>query len=114
MGSGGREYGYEVSILSGPQRRFGDFAAAGKVTRRPGYAPIEQKPTFGGEIGSTPGRRAEPSHPAKETGKNNRPVSQKLLLTFLSKKSRRGSLGAPPAVAVQNFNAFKIQKGVFP
>ena len=34
-GIGTSEYGHEVSILSRPRRRFGYFAAVGKVTRRP-------------------------------------------------------------------------------
>ena len=35
-GSGGkRSYGHEVPVGRVPRRRFGDFAAAGKVTRRP-------------------------------------------------------------------------------
>ena len=43
-----------------------------------------------------------------------RSFAQSSFSYFSFKKSRSGSLGAPPAVAVQNFNAFKEQKGVFP
>ena len=35
MGSGGGDYEHEVLIWSRPRRRFGYFAAVGKVTRRP-------------------------------------------------------------------------------
>ena len=34
-GPGKGEYGHGVPILSRPRRRFGYFAAVGKVTRRP-------------------------------------------------------------------------------
>ena len=34
-GTGKGDYEHEVLIWSRPRRRFGDFAAAGKVTRRP-------------------------------------------------------------------------------
>ena len=34
-GPGKGDYEHEVLIWSRPRRRFGDFAAAGKVTRRP-------------------------------------------------------------------------------
>ena len=46
-GIGTSEYGHEVSILSRPRRRFGYFAAEGKVTRRPQTAesPCEKNPT---------------------------------------------------------------------
>ena len=47
---GGREsdYEHEVLIRSRPRRRFGDFAAAGKVTRRPQAAksPVFNVPYF--------------------------------------------------------------------
>ena len=44
---GGRvgEYEHEVLILSRPRRRFGDFAAAGKVTRRPQAAKFPLRTT---------------------------------------------------------------------
>ena len=45
---GGRvgDYEHEVLIRSRPRRRFGDFAAAGKVTRRPQAAkflPVDDR-----------------------------------------------------------------------
>ena len=47
---GGRvgDYEHEVLIRSRPRRRFGDFAAAGKVTRRPQAAksPVFNVPYF--------------------------------------------------------------------
>ena len=39
-GPGKGDYEHEVLIWSRPRRRFGDFAAAGKVTRRPQAAKL--------------------------------------------------------------------------
>ena len=43
-GVGWRSYGHEVPVGRVPRRRFGDFAAAGKVTRRPQAAksPLQE------------------------------------------------------------------------
>ena len=47
-GPGKGDYEHEVLIWSRPRRRFGDFAAAGKVTRRPQAAksPVFNVPYF--------------------------------------------------------------------
>ena len=47
-GPGKGDYEHEVLIRSRPRRRFGDFAAAGKVTRRPQAAksPVFNVPYF--------------------------------------------------------------------
>ena len=43
MGSGVSEYERGALILSEPRGRFAYFAAMGKVGRRPGHGPLEQK-----------------------------------------------------------------------
>ena len=58
-GPGKGDYEHEVLIRSRPRRRFGDFAAVGKVTRRPQAAksPVRKEPSSGPMRASGPTKK---------------------------------------------------------
>ena len=114
-GPGGkRSYGHEVPVGRVPRRRFGDFAAAGKVTRRPQAAkPPLRKTSKDG----APSRRAlhkkgtllSPPHPSglrpatfpagrnpakNETGAPGRPFSRGRLIALIGDTSCWSDTGA--------------------
>ena len=69
-GPGGkRSYGHEVPVGRVPRRRFGDFAAAGKVTRRPQAAkfPLRKEPSSGPMRASGPTKKRSIIAPSSVT-----------------------------------------------
>ena len=95
-GPGKGDYEHEVLIWSRPRRRFGDFAAAGKVTRRPQAAkfPLRKEPSSGPMRASGPTKKRSIIAPSSAPFGGTFPIPSGLRPSPLDKGSRppRGRL----------------------